>query len=108
MSRALGAWRRRYALGAGPPWVGQGALCHSLYMSLSLSVSLSLSLSVYLCLFLSLGLAKALTDKVGATYYTPEIAGVKFHQKMPLRLHWRILVKIHRTSDNPLDNAADN
>ena len=46
MSRALGAWRRRYALGAGPPWVGQGALCHSLYMSLSLSVSLSLCLSL--------------------------------------------------------------
>ena len=43
----------------------------------------------------------------GAKDYAPEIAEVKSHWKMPLRIHWTIPVKIHWTSDNPSENTAD-
>ena len=42
----------------------------------------------------------------GAKHYTPEIAEVKFHWKMPLTTDWSIPVKIHWTSDNPLENTT--
>ena len=47
------------------------------------------------------------SSTVRAKYYTPEISKVKIHSKMPLKIQWRNPVKIHRESDNPLENTTD-
>ena len=40
-------------------------------------------------------------------YYTPDLAQMKLHWKMPLKIHWTIPVKLHWGGDNPLDDAAE-
>ena len=45
--------------------------------------------------------------KIGANDDTPEITKVKLYWKMPLNIRWAFPVKIHTTSDNPLEKAAD-
>ena len=44
---------------------------------------------------------------LGANDYTPDLTRVKFHEKMSLRIHWTLPVKIHWKSDNPLGNTAE-
>ena len=44
---------------------------------------------------------------VGAKYYTPELAQMNIHWKMPLKIHRRFPVTIHWKSDNPLGHTTD-
>ena len=48
-----------------------------------------------------------LPTRLGAKCYTPEIAKVQFHWKIPLKIHWAFPVQIHWESDNPLGHAAE-
>ena len=43
---------------------------------------------------------------LGAKFYTPDITNMTIHWNMPL-IHWTIPVKIHWTSDNPLENTTE-
>ena len=44
---------------------------------------------------------------LGAKYYTPEIIRGKFGLKHPLEIHRTKPVKIHWSSDNPLERTTD-
>ena len=46
---------------------------------------------------------------IRAKHYTPEVAKVKFHWKMPPKVHWEIqgTIPVDWTGDNPLEHATE-
>ena len=69
---------------------------------------------IYICVYIYIG-ERALGagpaaeggQGLGARYYTPEIAKVKFRWKVPLNIHWRFPVQTHWESDNPFEHTAE-